>query len=105
MDVYEYARAWAKKNPEEAVKIVEEESGIKHETAQVVMERTHLDIDPVPGAKQVEVLKGVGPILVESGDVPSQSDVDKALNSIVDDQFAKKADSAAVEKIAKVVEK
>jgi sulfonate binding protein len=31
--------------------------------------------------------------------------VDKALNSIVDDQFAKKADSAAVEKIAKVVEK
>ena len=92
-------------NPEEAVKIVEEESGIKHETAQVVMERTHLDIDPVPGAKQVEVLKGVGPILVESGDVPSQSDVDKALNSIVDDQFAKKADSAAVKKIAKVVEK
>lgn len=105
VDVYEYARAWAKKNPEEAVKIVEEESGIKHETAQVVMERTHLDIDPVPGAKQVEVLKGVGPILVESGDVPSQSDVDKALNSIVDDQFAKKADSAAVEKIAKAVEK
>ena len=105
VDVYEYARAWAKKNPEEAVKIVEEESGIKHETAQVVMERTHLDIDPVPGAKQVEVLKGVGPILVESGDVPSQSDVDKALNSIVDDQFANKADSAAVEKIAKVVEK
>ena len=50
---------------------------IKHETAQVVMERTHLDIDPVPGAKQVEVLKGIGPILVESGDVPSQSDVDK----------------------------
>ena len=105
VDVYEYARAWAKKNPEEAVKIVEEESGIKHETAQVVMGRTHLDIDPVPGAKQVEVLKGVGPILVESGDVPSQSDVDKALNSIVDDQFAKKADSAAVEKIAKAVEK
>lgn len=105
VDVYEYARAWAKKNPEEAVKIVEEESGIKHETAQVVMERTHLDIDPVPGAKQVEVLKGVGPILVESGDVPSQSDVNKALNSIVDDQFAKKANSAAVEKIAKVVEK
>lgn len=105
VNVYEYARAWAKKNPEEAVKIVEEESGIKHETAQVVMERTHLDIDPVPGAKQVEVLKGVGPILVESGDVPSQSDVDKALNSIVDDQFAKKADSAAVEKIAKAVEK
>ena len=70
MDVYEYASRLGQEEPEEAVKIVEEESGIKHETAQVVMDRTHLDIDPVPGAKQVEVLKGVSPILVESGDVP-----------------------------------
>ena len=69
------------------------------------MERTHLDIDPVPGDKQVQVLKGVGPILVESGDVPSQSEVDQALGSIVDNSFAKKADRAEVEKVQKAVSK
>lgn len=105
VNVYEYARQWALANTEEATTIVEEESGIKPDTAKLVMERTHLDIDPVPGDKQVQVLKGVGPILVESGDVPSQSDVDQALGSIVDNRFAKKADRAAVEKVQKAVSK
>ena len=69
------------------------------------MERTHLDIDPVPGAKQVEVLKGVGPILVESGDVPSQSDVDKALNALWTTSSQRRLTAQPSEKIAKVVEK
>lgn len=99
VNTYAYARQWALDNKDEALKIFEEEAGIKAETAEVVWERTHLDIDPVPGDKQVEVLKGVGPILVESGDVPSQDDVDKALDSIVDNQFASKADASAVEKV------
>ena len=58
-------------NTAEATQILADESGIKLETAKLVMERTHLNINPVPGDKQVQVLKGVGPILVESGDVPT----------------------------------
>ena len=103
VNVYEYARKWALENTAEATQILADESGIKLETAKLVMERTHLNIDPIPGDKQVQVLKGVGPILVESGDVPNQSDIDKALSSIVDDTYAKKADSAAVENVKKTV--
>ena len=103
VNVYEYARKWALENTAEATQILADESGIKLETAKLVMERTHLNIDPVPGDKQVQVLKGVGPILVESGDVPNQSDIDKALSSIVDDTYAKKADSAAIENVKKTV--
>lgn len=96
VDVYEYARDWALANEEEAVQILADGSGIELETAQVVWDRTYLDIDNVPGDKQLAVLKKVGPYLVESGDVASQDEVDTALGSIVNDTFAQKADPARI---------
>ena len=96
VDVYEYARDWALANKEEAVQILADGSGIELETAQVVWDRTYLDIDNVPGDKQLAVLEKVGPYLVESGDVASQGEVDTALGSIVNDTFAQKADPARV---------
>lgn len=96
VDVYEYARDWALANEEEAVQILADGSGIELETAQVVWDRTYLDIDNVPGDKQLAVLEKVGPYLVESGDVASQGEVDTALGSIVNDTFAQKADPARI---------
>lgn len=96
VDVYEYARDWALANEEEAVQILADGSGIELETAQVVWGRTYLDIDNVPGDKQLAVLEKVGPYLVESGDVASQDEVDTALGSIVNDTFAQKADPARI---------
>lgn len=96
LDVYEYARNWALGNEEEAVQILADSSGIELKTAQVVWDRTYLDIDNVPGDKQLAVLKKVGPYLVESGDVASQDEVDTALGSIVNDTFAQKADPARI---------
>lgn len=96
VDVYEYARDWALANEEEAVQILADGSGIELETAQVVWDRTYLDIDNVPGDKQLAVLEKVGPYLVESGDVASQGEVDAALGSIVNDTFAQKADPARI---------
>ncbi|WP_237205864.1 aliphatic sulfonate ABC transporter substrate-binding protein [Rothia nasimurium] len=96
VDVYEYAREWALANEEEAVQILADGSGIELETAQVVWDRTYLDIDNVPGDKQLAVLEKVGPYLVESGDVASQDEVDTALGSIVNDTFAQKADPARI---------
>lgn len=96
VDVYEYARDWALANEEEAVQILADGSGIELETAQVVWDRTYLDIDNVPGDKQLTVLEKVGPYLVESGDVASQGEVDIALGSIVNATFAQKADPARV---------
>lgn len=96
VDVYEYARDWALANEEEAVQILADGSGIELETAQVVWDRTYLDIDNVPGDKQLAVLEKVGPYLVESGDVASQGEVDTALGSIVNGTFAQKADPARI---------
>lgn len=96
LDVYEYARNWALGNEEEAVQILADSSGIELKTAQVVWDRTYLDIDNVPGDKQLAVLKKVGPYLVESGDVASQDEVDTALDSILNATFAQKADPARI---------
>ncbi|WP_237234127.1 aliphatic sulfonate ABC transporter substrate-binding protein [Rothia nasimurium] len=96
VDVYEYARDWALANEEEAVQILADGSGIELETAQVVWDRTYLDIDNVPGNKQLAVLEKVGPYLVESGDVASQGEIDTALGSIVNDTFAQKADPSRI---------
>lgn len=57
----------------------------------VVGERTVLDVGPVPGEAQRKALEVVGPIFVTSGDVPAQSDVDSALDTLFEPALADKA--------------
>lgn len=94
VDSYEKARAWALENPDETAAILAKAAAIDPAVATTVIDRTHLDIDPAPGADQQAVLSTVGPILVESGDVPSQDDVDSALDSLFDDTYAKAASTS-----------
>ncbi len=96
LDVYAHARSWALENQDETVTILAEAASIDEETAELTMERTHLDIDPVPGDDQLEVLRRIGPTLVEIGDVAEQSQVDQAVDTIIDDRFASEADAARV---------
>ncbi len=97
VDAYEKARAWAQENPEQVVSILAEVAGIDPAVAEtVITERTGLDIDPVPGAAQREVLSVVGPILVESGDVASQGDVDAALDELFEPTYAEAADPSTI---------
>jgi sulfonate transport system substrate-binding protein len=97
VDAYEKARAWAQENPEEVVSILAEVAGIDPSVAEtVITERTTLDIDPVPGQAQRDVLEVVGPIFVESGDVSSQDLVDTALDELFDPQFAEAADPSTI---------
>jgi sulfonate transport system substrate-binding protein len=97
VNAYEKARAWAQENPEELVRILAEVAAIDPAVAEkVIVERTRFDIDPVPGDAQREVLEVVGPIFVESGDVASQAAIDAALDSLLDDTFASKADPSTV---------
>lgn len=93
VDVYAYARAWALEHEDETVGILAEEANIDEETARITLERTHLDIDPVPGQEQLDVLTRIGPTFVEIGDVSSQDEVDEALTTIVEPGFAEKADA------------
>ncbi|NUL46591.1 aliphatic sulfonate ABC transporter substrate-binding protein [Cellulosimicrobium funkei] len=94
VDVYEQARAWALENPEETAQILAEVAGLEPEVATtVIQERSNLDVDPVPGQAQLDVLEAVGPILVETGDVASQENVDKALAELLEPSFAEQATS------------
>lgn len=95
VDAYETARAWAAENPEETAEILAEVAGLDLAVAtKVITERSNLDVDPVPGDAQVEVLEKIGPIFVELGDVPTQQQVDQALETLINDEFVTKADAS-----------
>jgi sulfonate transport system substrate-binding protein len=97
VDAYEKARAWAQENPDQVVSILADVAGIDPAVAEtVITERTHLDIDPVPGDAQREVLEVVGPIFVESGDVQTQADVDTALDELFEPTYAEAADPSTI---------
>ena len=97
VNAYEKARAWAIANPEETAQILADVAGIDIAIAtSVVADRTNLDVDPVPGQAQLDVLKIVGPIFVESGDVQSQDLIDDALAKLINPTFAEKADASAL---------
>jgi sulfonate transport system substrate-binding protein len=98
VDAYETARAWAAENPEETAEILAEVAGLDLAVAtKVIAERSNLDVDPVPGDAQVEVLEKIGPIFVELGDVATQEQVDQALDTLINDEFVTQADAARVE--------
>jgi sulfonate transport system substrate-binding protein len=97
VDAYEKARAYAIANPEEAAQILADAAEIELPVAIAVLtDRTNLDIDPVPGQTQTDVLSVIGPIFVSNGDVASQDLIDTALDSLYDTQFAEKADADAI---------
>ncbi len=96
VNAYEKARAWALENPDETAAILAEVAGIDVAVAEATIERTVIDIDNVPGEAQRDVLEIIGPIFVESGDVPSQDLIDDALDSLFTDEFASAADPDAI---------
>ncbi|WP_449408494.1 aliphatic sulfonate ABC transporter substrate-binding protein [Microbacterium maritypicum] len=93
VDAYEQAREWALENPEETAALLAEVAGIDPAVATtVIQERSNLDVSGVPGDDQIAVLEKIAPVLADSGDVQGgQDSVDKALDEIVNDTFAKKA--------------
>lgn len=97
VDAYEKARAWALENPAETASILAEVAGIDPAIAETTLtERTNLEVDPIPGAAQRDVLEIIGPIFVESGDVASQDAIDTALDGLFFPDFAENADPDAI---------
>jgi sulfonate transport system substrate-binding protein len=95
VDAYERARVWAQDNPDETAQLLADAASIDLEVARVtLLERTTIDIDPVPGETQRAVLEIVGPIFVESGDVDDQSSIDEALANLFEPRFAESADAS-----------
>lgn len=101
VDAYEKARVWAAANPEETAQILADAAGLKPEVATtVILERSNLDVSGIPGDKQRAVLTKIGPTFVELGDVKSQADVDAALESLLDDSLAQKANPDSIKESA-----
>jgi sulfonate transport system substrate-binding protein len=97
VNAYEKARAWALENTEETAAILAEVAGIDIAIATaVIADRTNLEVDPVPGQAQLDVLEIIGPIFVESGDVASQQQIDDALDSLLEPTYAEAADPDAL---------
>ena len=97
VNAYEKARGWAIDNPDETAAILAEVAGIDVAiaTAQLT-DRTNFDLDPAPGDAQRDVLAIIGPIFVDSGDVPSQKLIDDALDNLFEPSFAEKSDPTAL---------
>ncbi|MET4004596.1 sulfonate transport system substrate-binding protein [Arthrobacter sp. UYCu511] len=97
VDAYEKARIWAVANPEETAQVLANVAGLDLPVATtVIAERSNLDVSGVPGEKQRAVLAKIGPTFVALGDVENQGQVDAALNSLLDDSLAKKADASSI---------
>lgn len=97
VNAYEKAREYAIANPEETADILASVAGIDPAIATaVIADRTNLEVDPTPGQKQRDVLAFIGPIFVESGDVATQDQIDKALDSLFNTDFVDNADPSAI---------
>lgn len=93
VDAYEQARVWALAHPEETAQLLADAASIDLEVARtVITERSNLHVSGVPGDSQITVLERIAPIIAESGDVSGGQDaLDRAITSIVHDEFALRA--------------
>jgi sulfonate transport system substrate-binding protein len=95
VNAYERARAWILENPDAAVQTLATAASIDPEIArQQLLTRTQLDIDPVPGEPQREVLWRLLPLLVNDGLVRSEEEARTALDTLFEPRFAEAARGA-----------
>ena len=89
LESYERARQWILDNPDEAAQILAEEAKIPIEVAQrELVERTVLDMDPVPGETQTEVLRAVIPIFEAENQVKPGTDLEAVLSELLAPEIA-----------------
>lgn len=85
---YERARHWILENPDEAAQILSEEAGLSTEIAEKeLVERTNLEIDPIPGETQAAVLEVIIPILEAENQFAPGSDPQEALDTLYRTEF------------------
>lgn len=93
VNAYEAARVWSLENPEETAEILAEVAGIDPAiAAAVLIDRTNLDLDGIPGETQHAVLEIIAPVLVEIGSVQTTEQVEAALEELFEPEYAEKAD-------------
>ena len=85
---YERARQWIIDNPDETIAILARDAELSEEVAaKELNERTNLNIDPVPGPTQTEVLEQIIPIFEAENQLQPGADVNKALAELYNTTF------------------
>jgi sulfonate transport system substrate-binding protein len=83
LEAYERARAWIIENPDEAAQILADEAKLSLDVARhELVERTVLNISPVPGAEQADVLRAIIPIFIAENQVKPGTDVEAVLEEL-----------------------
>lgn len=93
LKVYERARHWIIANPDETARIVAAESKQSYEVIRQNFTRANFT-KPVPEALHIDTIRATIPILLEEGIVKRDSNVNQALDTLVDASFAKRAAAA-----------
>ncbi len=93
---YERARQWIIDNPDEAIAILARDAELSEEVAaKELNERTNLNIDPVPGPTQTEVLEQIIPIFEAENQLQPGADANKALAELYNTTFIEQVVAAA----------
>ncbi|OBB86687.1 ABC transporter substrate-binding protein [Mycobacterium colombiense] len=91
VNTYEEARKWAKTHPAELAALLASQAKVTLSVAQEELQRTALDIDPVPGDWLHAVLTRVEPLAVADGDIRSDDAGRNALNTLFEPKYAQQA--------------
>lgn len=93
---YERARQWILDNPDEAAEILATEASLTLEVAEVeLVERTVLDMDPIPGEVHTAVLQEIIPIFVADNQLQPGADAEAALQELYATQFIEEVAAGA----------
>ncbi len=88
---YEEARKWAKAHPDDLAALLASQAKVTPSVAQEELQRTTLDISPVPGDPLRAVLTNILPIAVADGDIKSDEAGRSALSTILEPKYAQQA--------------
>ena len=84
---YEKARKWILAHPDETAALLAAEAHISLPVAKLQLSRNDFS-NPVPDAAYVRALKEAGPLLTEDGLVRPGTDVNRAIDTLIDVRFA-----------------
>ena len=85
--VYERARHWILTHPDDTAALLAQESKLPLAVAKLQLSRTDFN-DPVPDARHAAALKAAAPILLQENLVRPGTDVDAAIDQLIEPRFA-----------------
>lgn len=89
IELYEEAREWIVENPDEAIDLLVEETGLTPEIAEIQYERNNFS-QPVPGNEHHEGLIEAGLLLQKSGEIDETIDIEELVKDLINAEFAEK---------------